>query len=107
MYIEVMEAEKSGNAVLREDVHTAWYANAGEISLFLSRLNPDWKQEDLLTLLTDHLNLKEDIACQRILKNYEADIMAYDQLHKQILIMADLFSSAIIVQFSEKFDHQN
>lgn len=103
IYIEVIDAEKSRDVAAQEDAHLAWYKNADEISLFLSRLNPEWKLEDIKILMNDHLNLKEDIACQRILGNYDSDIKAYDELHKQVLIMADLLSAAIIKQFHEKF----
>ncbi len=101
--IEVVEAEKSGNLLKQEDAHTRWYANADEIALFISRLNPDWKLADMKIMMSNHLDLTENEACQRITKNYEADILAYDELHQKTLMMADMLSKGIINQFPEKF----
>jgi hypothetical protein len=36
-------------------------------------------------------------------KDYDADIVAFDKINDEILVMADVFSECIVKQFPEKF----
>jgi hypothetical protein len=44
-------------------------------------------------------------AVARLGGHYADDIAAYDQIHAQILGMADMLSDGIIAQFPAKFAH--
>ena len=54
-------------------------------------------------MMNDHLKLTTDEAVQRIKKNYDADIVAYDKVHEEILKMSGMLADGIIKQFPEKF----
>ena len=54
-------------------------------------------------MMTDHLKLTTDEAVQRIKKNYDADVVAYDKVHDEILKMSAMLADGIIKQFPEKF----
>ena len=80
-----------------------WSANADEISDFLSKANPNWKLADMKKMMHDHLTLTTDEAVARLKKDYAADVKAYDKVHDEILMMADMLTDGIIKQFPGKF----
>lgn len=100
---EVVLAAKAGDNVKLADVNKRWFANADEIPEFLSKANPKWELADMKKMMHDHLNLTTDEAVQRLQKNYDADIIAYDKVHKEILEMSDMLAEGIVQQFPEKF----
>ncbi len=101
---EVVNAAKAGNAVALDSANKKWYANADEISAFLSNANPEWTLDHMKMMMNDHLKLTTDEAVQRIKKNYDADIIAYDKVHDEILQMSDMLANGIVKQFPEKFN---
>lgn len=54
---KIVDAAKSGNAALVNQLNKEWYRNADEIAAFLSGANPYLKNEDLKKLLYMHLKL--------------------------------------------------
>jgi len=100
---EVIKAAKAGNNAALADANKRWYANADEISTFLSKANPNWQLEELKIMMNGHLKLTTEEAVVRINKNYDADIRAFDAAHIAILKMADMLSEGIVKQFPEKF----
>jgi hypothetical protein len=101
---DVVNSAKTGNKTALDSANKKWYANADEISAFLSNANPAWALADMKMMMDDHLKLTTDEAVQRIKKNYDADIVAYDKVHEEILKMSDMLADGIIKQFPEKFE---
>lgn len=100
---EVVNAAKASNTAALDEVNKKWYANADEISEFLSSANPNWELEEIKMMMREHLRLTTDEAVQRIKKDYEADVIAYDKVHDAILKMSDMLADGIDKQFPEKF----
>ena len=100
---EVVKAAKAGNAAALDEANKRWYANADEISEFLNKANPNWKLTEMKMMMNDHLKLTTDEAVQRIKKDYDADVIAYDKVHLEILQMSDMLADGIVKQFPEKF----
>jgi hypothetical protein len=100
---EVVKSAKAGNKTALESVNKKWYANADDISAFLSKANPNWALADMQMMMHDHLKLTTDEAVQRIKKDYKADAAAYDKVHEEILKMSAMLAEGIIKQFPEKF----
>jgi hypothetical protein len=100
----LIDAVKSGVQADIDKASADWYANAEEIAAFLHSLNPDnWPLEAVDSLLDAHLDLTAEEAVARIQGRYQADIRAYDEVHAQILQLADALSAGIIAQFPQKF----
>jgi hypothetical protein len=100
---EVVKAARADNTLALDEANKKWYANADQISEFLSKANPHWGLVDMKTMMHDHLKLTTDEAVQRIKKNYEADVIAYDKVHHEILKMSDMLADGIVKQFPAKF----
>jgi hypothetical protein len=100
---DVVNAAEAGNTVALNKANKKWYANADEISEFLCKANPKWALKDMKMMMNDHLKLTTNEAVQRIKKNYDADVIAYDKVHNEILEMSDMIANGIIKQFPEKF----
>ena len=82
----------------------AWYLNGDEIADFLSAANPRfWPQQEMREMMRNHLDLTLAEATARLNGDFAADIAAYDEVHLQILEMADMLSSGIIRQFPSQF----
>ncbi len=101
---EVVKAAKAGNTTALDEANKRWYANADEISEFLSNANPEWELAHMKMMMNDHLKLTTDEAVQRIKKDYDADAAAYDKVHDEILKMSDMLADGIVKQFPEKFN---
>jgi hypothetical protein len=100
---DVVKAAKAGDNAALDAANKTWFANADDISSFLSKANPNWGLQDMKTMMHDHLKLTTDEAVARIKKDYDADVKAYDKVHKEILAMSDMLSDGIIKQFPAKF----
>jgi hypothetical protein len=99
---DLLVAAKTG--VGFEAAHAAWYANGAEIGAFLADANPrNWDRAEMQAMMADHLDLTLAEAVARLQGDYAADVAAYDEIHVQILHMADMLSEGIIVQFPGAF----
>jgi hypothetical protein len=102
--VPVLAAAKAGDKAKLASALDAWYANARQIAVFLSRANPrNWPLKMTNTMMRQHLALTTKEATARLQGDWSADVAAYDQVHAEILKMADMLSSGIIRQFSNRF----
>jgi len=103
MAADLLKAAKAGNNSAFDAANKKWFTNADEISDFLSKANPNWKLADMKKMMYDHLTLTTEEAVARLKKDYAADVKAYDKVHDEILMMADMLTDGIIKQFPGKF----
>lgn len=104
---DLLSAAKAGDTAKFEDANKRWYENADEIAAFLSSANPDnWPLSEIQTMMKDHLDLTLEEATARLNEDWAGDIAAYDNVHKEILHMADMLSDGIIKQFPKEFAKQ-
>jgi hypothetical protein len=95
---------KAGDSAGLQSALDAWHANADAIARFLADANPrSWPFAMMQSHMRDHLDLTLAEAVARLQGRYADDIAAYDQVHVQILAMADMLSDGIIAQFPERF----
>jgi len=100
----LIDAAKAGDTAAFNDANTRWYANADEIATFLSTANPEnWPVDEMKAMMHTHLDVTLQEAAARLNGDFAADIAAYDQVHTDILKMADMLSDGIINQFPKMF----
>jgi hypothetical protein len=100
----VLAALKAGDQAALQQALDAWYANAHEIAVFLSSLNPrNWALAEMDQMMREHLDATTREAVARNAGDWAADVAAYDAVHVQILAMADMLSSGIVDQFPRLF----
>ena len=100
----LVAAAKAGDSGAVEAASAAWYRNADDIAIALNGLNPKgWPLAEMKAHMKDHLDLTLAEAVARLQGRYADDIAAYDQIHTQILGMADKLSDGIIAQFPSRF----
>lgn len=101
---ELVNAVKAGDDAKQKEANNRWYANADEIAVFLSNANPgNWPAAEMKEMMREHLDLTTIEVVARVKSDWRADIEAYDNIHRQILVMADMLSNGIILQFPEHF----
>lgn len=103
---QLLADAKAGNSNAVAADSNAWYANANEIAVFLHDANPrNWQLDQMQSMMKMHLDLTLQEAVDRLNGNYPADIADYDQVHVEILSMADMLSTGIVAQFPQKFSN--
>lgn len=102
---ELIDAVKTGDTALSQSAGTRWEANADAIAEFLSGANPkNWALADMKSMMREHLSATTAEVVARLKKDWEGDVRAYDEVHRQILHMADMLSSGMIIQFQDRFN---
>lgn len=100
---KIVDAAKSGNNALVNQLNKEWYRNADEIARFLSGVNPYLKNEDLKKMLYMHLKLVADDLSASLAKDWDARIVSIDGGFTHIILMADTISAAVVKQFPDMF----
>jgi hypothetical protein len=99
----VIKALKVGNASPAEDAGRRWYANADQIAMFLSGVNPYWPEKEAQDMFYELIRLYQNEAVERLCGDYGGDIAQFDEAVVQVIELADLFSEGIVRQFSDRF----
>ena len=100
----LVDFKANDTAGVNENV-TAWYANANDIAAFLNSANPkNWPLGGMQAMMKTHLDLtlKEGVA--QLTGDYATSISTYEQIHLEILQMADMLSAGIVAQFPSMFN---
>jgi len=99
----LITALRDGNSEKAEQLKSQWYANADQMAVAFSGINPYYELEEVRKMLYTHLDLTTQEVAMRLSGNYTADIQAFDQVEREALAMADFFSFGILRQFPQKF----
>jgi hypothetical protein len=101
---DLITAAKANDAEEVTATKDKWYANADDIADFLAKANPkNWPATEMRQMMHDHLDITLAEAVDHLKGDYAADIADYDEVHAQILAMADMLTDGIVAQFPEKF----
>ena len=89
---------------LREEGETLDEEGFEPLAAFLAAANPkSWPLAEMRAMMRGHLDLTTAEAVARLTGDWEADIAAYDEVHRHILGMADALSAGIVRQFPARF----
>ncbi|MBT2695129.1 glycosyltransferase [Bacillus sp. ISL-55] len=99
----IVEAAKSGDKAKLDQLNKEWFRNADDIAAFLSKANPNLKNEDVKKLLYTHLEMVADDLNASLKKDWQARIVSIDDGLTHIIMMSDAISEAVVKQFPEKF----
>ena len=100
---DLLTALKNNNTAAFNAANAQWFANADAIAAFLSSANPNWPLTEMKGMMYSHLNLTAAEALARKNHDYPADVTAYENIHLEILEMADMLTDGILAQFPNKF----
>ncbi|MFD1956099.1 acetylglutamate kinase [Paenibacillus thailandensis] len=100
---ELIRALKSGNSAAAADARKRWFANADDIAVFLSRINPYWPEAEWKKMLYEHLNLLARAVSARLSGNHALYVELGDPIELQALGMADMMTAGIVRQFPNAF----
>jgi hypothetical protein len=62
-----------------------------------------WPLDEMDQMMREHLDLTLEEAVARLEGRYADDVAAYEEVHLQILAMADMLSDGIIRQSPQRF----
>lgn len=99
----LITALRDGNHASADVLTRQWYANADRMATAFSSINPYFNREQVLMMLYRHLALTTSEVTKRLAGNYAADILAFNEVEKEALMMADYFSRGIMNQFPQSF----
>jgi hypothetical protein len=101
---DVIAAAKNGDAAKLADAQARWAKNGDDIAAVLNSVNPrNWKLAAMKAELRMHLKLTTEEAVARLNGNWNADVAAYDKIHRHALHLSDLLSTGLIKQFPKRF----
>lgn len=101
--VDLVAAAKVNDQAKFRDADQRWHANAEDLANFLSGANPQWKRDEVLSMLNEHLALTTREAVARLQKKSSEDVTLFDQIFDQAMMMADSLSNGIIAQFPDRF----
>jgi hypothetical protein len=100
---DLLNALDDGNTAAYNTASAQWIANADAIAAFLSAANPHWPLAEMQEMMHHHLELTGAEAVARKTANYAGDVTAFENVHIQILEMADMLTEGIVKQFPNMF----
>jgi hypothetical protein len=101
---DVIAAAKAGDSVKLADAQARWAKNGEDIAAVLNRVNPtNWKLPRMKAELRLHLQLTTEEAVARLNANWDADVAAYEKIHRHALHLSDVLSTGLIKQFPRRF----
>lgn len=80
-----------------------WYANADEISKFLSSANQNLGYQAVKDMFDRHLKMTKDEAVYRLTEDWGKDIPNYEDIEAEAIMMGEAFASAMMKQFPDTF----
>jgi len=102
--VEILQAAKAGDSAGVADASKRWYANARQISDFISSLDHHvWPRKEMRAMMKTHLDQTLAEAVDELTGHYHAGVKEYGAIEHHILEMADSLSNGIVQQFPGRF----
>jgi hypothetical protein len=101
--VDLVKAAKAADKSGQQQADRRWEENAIQIADFLSKANPNWPRATLVEMMKTHLSTTSSEVVERLNKNWDGDVRAFDAVYDHILKMSDALSDGIVKQFPDKF----
>jgi hypothetical protein len=101
--VDLIKAAKAGDKAGQQAADAKWQQNGVAIADFLSKANAHWTRASLVDMMKGHLTTTTNEVVARLNKNWDADVQAFDEVYRHILMMSDALSDGIVKQFPDKF----
>jgi hypothetical protein len=101
---DVIAAAKAGHKAKLADAQARWARNGDDIAAVLNSVNRrHWKLAAMKAELRTHLKLTTEEVVARLQGRWNADVAAYERIHRHALHLSDLLSDGLIKQFPKRF----
>ena len=101
---DVIAAAKAGDKAELADAQARWARNGDDIAAVLNSVNRrHWKLATMKAELRTHLKLTTEEVVARLQGKWNADVAAYEKIHRHALHLSDLLSDGLIKQFPGRF----
>ncbi|HUF48936.1 MAG TPA: hypothetical protein VMM93_14050 [Vicinamibacterales bacterium] len=101
--VELVTAARTGNTSGQAEADARWQQNGVDIADFLSEANPNWPRAALVDMMKTHLSTTTAEVVARLGGNWDADVRAFDEAYRHILMMSDTLADGIVEQFPDRF----
>jgi alkanesulfonate monooxygenase SsuD/methylene tetrahydromethanopterin reductase-like flavin-dependent oxidoreductase (luciferase family) len=101
--VDVVAAAKANDQAKLQQADAKWKQNASDIAAFLGQANSNWPSQALTDAMNMHLATTTREVVDRLQKNYDDDVRAFDAVYDHILHMADVMADGIVKQFPDRF----
>ena len=100
----IVVAAKAGDSALVTTLLAQWNANADALAAKMNEMNPrQWPLESTRAMWHEHLNVTLDEAVKHLTGDFTGEIATWEMVHDGGLMMADLFSNGVMLQFPGRF----
>ena len=99
--VDIITAAKAGAPT--NELVAAWQENGKQIVEFFEDMNSYWEKSTLESLWNNHMDLTVKEVQYRIDKNWSSDIMNFDKIIDNAILLADCISQGVIYQNKIKF----
>lgn len=96
---EIMTAMRDGETQKTDQLERQWYQNAENIARLLSNANSEYSYEELLRMLTRHLDMLKRQMTAGLNKEYDNEINLFDENENQLMELADYLTEGLLAQF--------
>jgi len=99
----ILAGEAKAGALEAAQTEKDWYANADDVSWFISSANKHIDYLGTKGMLDRHLAMTKNEAVYRLTEQSDRAISNYEDIEAEALMMADAFASAVMMEFAAKF----
>jgi hypothetical protein len=101
--VDVVNAAKANDQARLQEASAKWKQNGADIANFLSKANSNWPGQAMVDAMNMHLETTTREVVDRLQKNYDDDVKAFDAIYDHILKMSDVLADGIVKQFPARF----
>lgn len=96
---EIMQAMQDNEMQRADQLERQWYQNAENIARLLSNANTQYSYDELLQMLTVHLDLLKRQMLAALNHEYDNEVSLFDENENHLMELADYLTNGLVEQF--------